>query len=34
VLVDATSERARRIDERERTAWEPYLGEPLTFRRR
>lgn len=34
VLVDATSERPRRIDERERTAWEPYLGEPLTFRRR
>jgi acyl-CoA thioester hydrolase len=34
VLVDATSERPRRIDERERTAWEPYLGEPVTFRRR
>lgn len=34
VLVDATNERPRRIDERERTAWEPYLGEPLTFRRR
>ena len=34
VLVDATSERPRRIDDRERAAWEPYLGEPIEFRRR
>lgn len=34
VLVDAASQRPRRIDERERAAWEPYLGEPITFRRR
>ena len=34
VLVDTATERPRRIDERERAAWEPYLGESLTFRRR
>ena len=34
VLVDAATERPRRIDDRERAAWEPYLGESLTFRRR
>lgn len=34
VLVDATTERPRRIDDRERAAWEPYLGEPIEFRRR
>ena len=34
VLVDAASERPRRIDDRERAAWEPYLGEPIAFRRR
>lgn len=34
VLVDATTERPRRIDDRERAAWEPYLGESITFRRR
>ena len=34
VLVDTGNERPRRIDERERAAWEPYLGESLTFRRR
>ncbi|MDF2574480.1 MAG: 4-hydroxybenzoyl-CoA thioesterase [Agromyces sp.] len=34
VLVDAASERPRRIRESERAAWEPYLGEPLAFRRR
>ena len=34
VLVDAASERPRRIRETERAAWEPYLGEPLAFRRR
>lgn len=34
VLVDAASELPRRIDDRERAAWEPYLGEPIAFRRR
>ena len=34
VLVDTGTELPRRIDERERAAWEPYLGESLTFRRR
>ena len=34
VLVDAATERPRRIDDRERAAWEPYLGEPIAFRRR
>ena len=34
VLVDAASEHPRRIDDRERAAWEPYLGEPIAFRRR
>jgi acyl-CoA thioester hydrolase len=34
VLVDASTERPRRIDDRERAAWEPYLGESITFRRR
>jgi acyl-CoA thioester hydrolase len=34
VLVDSTTERPRRIDDRERAAWEPYLGESITFRRR
>jgi len=34
VLVDTATERPRRIDDRERAAWEPYLGESLTFRRR
>ena len=34
VLADAATERPRRIDDRERAAWEPYLGESLTFRRR
>lgn len=34
VLVDATTEKPRRMDDREREAWEPYLGEPITFRRR
>jgi len=34
VLVDAASERPRRIDDRERAAWEPYLGAPIAFRRR
>jgi len=34
VLVDAATERPRRIDDHERAAWEPYLGEPIAFRRR
>jgi acyl-CoA thioester hydrolase len=34
VLVDASSERPRRITADERAAWEPYLGESLEFRRR
>ncbi|MGO2659467.1 acyl-CoA thioesterase [Mycetocola reblochoni] len=34
VLVDSLTMRPRRIDARERAAWEPYLGEPITFRRR
>ena len=34
VLVDAATERPRRISDRERDAWEPYLGEPVAFRRR
>ena len=33
VLVDAASQQPRRMREGERTAWEPYLGEPLAFRR-
>jgi len=34
VLVDATTQRPRRISESERAAWSPYIDEPLTFRRR
>jgi acyl-CoA thioester hydrolase len=34
VLVDAATQRPRRIDDHERAAWEPYLGEPIAFRRR
>jgi acyl-CoA thioester hydrolase len=34
VLVDAETGRPRRVTDEERTAWEPYLGEPLQFRRR
>ncbi|GAA2025009.1 thioesterase family protein [Agromyces tropicus] len=33
VLVDAASERPRRITDAERAAWEPFLGEPIAFRR-
>ena len=33
VLVDTATGRPRRIGAAERTAWEPYLGEPVTFRR-
>lgn len=34
VLVDATSQRPRRINDVERTAWLPYLEEPVVFARR
>jgi len=34
VLVDAATDRPRRMHPHERAAWEPYLDEPLTFRRR
>ncbi|MCD2442381.1 acyl-CoA thioesterase [Agromyces sp. SYSU K20354] len=34
VVVDAASERPRRISDAERTAWEPYLEDPIAFRRR
>lgn len=34
VLVDATTQRPRRIDERERAAWTPYLDEPVAFTKR
>ncbi len=34
VLVDSDTDRPRRISAAERTAWEPYLGEPVQFRRR
>jgi acyl-CoA thioester hydrolase len=33
VLVDAATERPRRISEREREAWTPYLDDPIEFRR-
>ena len=34
VLVDATSERPRRINDTERIAWTPYLDDPVEFARR
>ncbi len=34
VLVDATSQRPRRINDRERAAWTPYLDDPVTFTKR
>ncbi|GAA0956614.1 acyl-CoA thioesterase [Frigoribacterium faeni] len=34
VLVETATDRPRRISQRERSAWEPYVDEPLTFRRR
>ncbi|WP_104135739.1 MULTISPECIES: thioesterase family protein [unclassified Cryobacterium] len=33
VLVDATSERPRRINDTERAAWTPYLDDPIEFAR-
>jgi len=34
VLVDATTQRPRRINDRERGAWTPYLDEPVEFAKR
>jgi len=34
VLIDAATDRPRRITPAERETWAPYAGEPLTFRRR
>ncbi|TFD62730.1 acyl-CoA thioesterase [Cryobacterium suzukii] len=34
VLVDAASERPRRINDTERAAWTPYLAAPIEFARR
>lgn len=34
VLVDATTQRPRRITVTERAAWEPYLEDPVAFSRR
>ncbi len=34
VLVDATTQRPRRINDRERAAWTPYLDEPVHFTKR
>jgi acyl-CoA thioester hydrolase len=34
VMVDAATERPRRINDRERTAWSPYLDDPIVFSRR
>ena len=34
VLVDATSQRPRRINDRERAAWTPYLDDPVTSTKR
>ena len=34
VLVDAVTERPRRINDHERAAWTPYLDAPIEFTRR
>lgn len=34
VFVEAASGRPRRINDRERSSWEPYLEDPIRFRRR
>ncbi|MDQ0892571.1 acyl-CoA thioesterase [Agromyces ramosus] len=34
VLVDAETERPRRMSDAERAAWQPYVGETIEFRRR
>ncbi len=33
VFIDAQTQRPRRLGDAERAAWEPYLGEPIAFRR-
>ncbi len=33
VFVDTATQRPRRISDEERAAWEPYFGEPITFKR-
>ncbi len=33
VFVDAATQRPRRISDDERAAWEPYFGEPISFKR-
>ena len=33
VFVDAATQRPRRISDAERAAWEPYFGEPISFKR-
>lgn len=33
VFIDAQSQRPRRLGDVERAAWQPYLGEPVAFRR-
>lgn len=34
VLIDAVLQKPRRISDRERAAWEPFLGDTIAFRRR
>lgn len=34
VLVDAETERPRRLNDAERAAWQPYVGDTIEFRRR
>lgn len=34
VIVDATTQRPRRISDEERAAWTPFIDDPLTFKRR
>lgn len=34
VLVDASTQRPRRINDHERSAWTPYLDDPVTFAKR
>lgn len=33
VFVDAATQRPRRISDEERAAWEPYFGDPISFKR-
>ncbi|HET8780037.1 MAG TPA: acyl-CoA thioesterase [Agromyces sp.] len=33
VLIDTATDRPRRIERHERAAWQPYLGDPVSFRR-